>query len=84
MSWEVKRYNGLLDNMGHDCFYVRASDYDALLAEREARDWEMKAKGILTVIHLVVSKADQGVLREYANDMLTEAKRLAALQGKQP
>ncbi|HCJ27897.1 MAG TPA: hypothetical protein DHV63_01000 [Pseudomonas sp.] len=36
MSKEVKRYDGLLDNLGHDCFYVRADDYEALLAERDA------------------------------------------------
>lgn len=46
--------------------------------EREARDWEMKAKGIESVIHLVVSKHDQEVLRQYAEDMRTEGKRLAS------
>lgn len=46
--------------------------------EREARDWEMKAQGVMNVAHLVVSKSDQGVLRRYANDMLDEARRLAA------
>lgn len=33
---DVKRYNPYLDNMGCDKFFVLASDYDALLAERDA------------------------------------------------
>ena len=46
--------------------------------EREARDWEMKAQGIESVIHYVVSKRDQDVLRRHAADKRAEGKRLAA------
>ena len=46
--------------------------------EREARDWDMKAHGIESVIHYVVSKHDQDVLRRHAADMRAEGERLVA------
>jgi hypothetical protein len=46
--------------------------------ECEARDWEMKAQGIESVIHYVVSKRDQDLLRRHADDKRAEGKRLAA------
>ena len=45
--------------------------------DREARDWEMKAQGIESVIHYVVSKRDQDLLRQHAAYKRAEAKRLA-------
>lgn len=41
-----------------------------------ARDWEMKAQGIESVIHYVVSKSDQSVLRHHAAEKRAEAKRV--------
>lgn len=49
--------------------------------EREARDWEMKAQGIESVIHYVVSKRDQDLLRQHAADKRAEAKRISGLGG---
>lgn len=42
-----------------------------------ARDWEMKAQGIESVIHYVVSKSDQDVLRKCAEDKRAEGIRAA-------
>lgn len=42
---EARRFNPMLDNMGHDRFYVLAEDYDALLAERDRlREYTLKAQ----------------------------------------
>jgi hypothetical protein len=49
--------------------------------DREARDWEMKAQGIESVIHYVVSKRDQDLLRQHAADKRAEAKRISGLGG---
>jgi len=49
----------------------------AVTAERDARDWEMKAQGVESVINLVVSKHDQEVLRRYADDKRAEGRRVA-------
>lgn len=49
--------------------------------DREARDWEMKAQGIESVIHYVVSKRDQDLLRQHAADKRAEAKRIPGLGG---
>ncbi|GEM_PF-3764809 len=56
---------------------------EALRAEREARDWEMKAQGIESVIHYVVSKHDQDLLRRHAADKRSEGKRIAAMDAKE-
>lgn len=60
-----------------------AAECEALRSERDARDWEMQAKGVEAVIYLVVSKADQDVLRRYADDMRIESKRIAAMAAKE-
>lgn len=84
MSGEVKRYNGLLDNMGHDCFYVRASDYDALLAERDRMAKALKkikdaqCKSSPTATDFGISQ-DRGMLIGIMREMAR-----AALQGEQP
>lgn len=57
---------------------AQAGQQEAAQDEREARDWDMKAQGIESVIHLVVSKHDQDVLRRYAADKRAEGKRLVA------
>lgn len=43
--------------------------------QQEARDWEMKAQGIESVIPYVVSKPDQYLLRQLAADKRAEGKR---------
>ena len=82
MSKEVKRYDHAGDHCGPRCGFeevpdgdwIRASDYDALLAERDrlrdalvtARDWIDFSKGAVGGGYLILEEVD------------------AALQGAQP
>lgn len=58
------------------------TEVEVLRKDQDARDWEMKAQGIESVIHLVVSKADQDVLRLHARGKRVEGKQIAAIATK--
>lgn len=80
-----KRSKELSEYLGAQCLKYRLVARPAEPAlpqgEREARDWEMKAQGIESVIHYVVSKRDQDLLRQHAADKRAEGKRISGPGG---